>query len=252
MDWQDIENVLFDGSQKDILALRCPSCDGKLNYSYCEVGRTLVFGCSSCGHIERDTGCHTIPNCSRVAANSISKTGTKAPCKCKVLLHCALVAPHTGRGAKSYAAGDEELLEQQAVKIMRAQTELKMFLNRTGLTNSLYRTQVLGYNRRVASSFMQSVKRQERFQHFVKDFRILSPTKKQSAGAIEYIRSIREKGASLSTTDQRILEQIIKRFTWVQVKPEEANIYTLAALTAKTDDEFAMFAKGDLKYTWRE
>ena len=34
---------------------------------------------------------------------------------------------------------------------------------------------------------------------------------------------------------------------WIQVKPEDASIYSLAALTAKTGDEFAMFAKNDVK-----
>lgn len=43
------------------------------------------------------------------------------------------------------------------------------------------------------------------------------------------------------------METIAERFSWTEVPTETADIYTLAALTARTGDEFAMFARGNVK-----
>ena len=64
--WDDIEDVLFDGTSEEIQNLKCPTCDSKIYFSYTSEGRTLKYGCKSCGKQVVANGCHDIPNCGAV------------------------------------------------------------------------------------------------------------------------------------------------------------------------------------------
>ncbi|MEG1473998.1 MAG: primase-helicase zinc-binding domain-containing protein [Christensenella sp.] len=68
MSWDDVDNVLYDGTVIDIQKLVCPNCGGKIGYEFTDVPRAFSVYCKSCGHISRGTGGHT-PNCVKFLGN---------------------------------------------------------------------------------------------------------------------------------------------------------------------------------------
>ena len=48
MDWNDIDNIIFDGTEEEINAVRCPECGEKLKMSYTHStkGYEIKCGCS--------------------------------------------------------------------------------------------------------------------------------------------------------------------------------------------------------------
>ena len=65
-DWDDIEDILFDGTTKEIQNLLCPDCNTKINYKYTHDTNSLQYGCKICGRMVRLAGCHITPNCSNL------------------------------------------------------------------------------------------------------------------------------------------------------------------------------------------
>lgn len=84
------------------------------------------------------------------------------------------------------------------------------------------------------------------FRSFGKQSLFLNPNGRAAERA-DYVQQVFQNAAKLSEADARILETIAERFSWTEVPTEAADIYTLAALTARTGDEFAMFARGNVK-----
>ena len=60
MDWDDVEDILYDGDMEQILALRCPGCGEKLWYSF--YIDTFRSGCVNCG-VLRIGHKSPVPNC---------------------------------------------------------------------------------------------------------------------------------------------------------------------------------------------
>lgn len=60
MDWQDVEDILFDGTKEEISKISCPECGGSISFLYDD------------GYFKMEcTNCHTVskfykaplPNC---------------------------------------------------------------------------------------------------------------------------------------------------------------------------------------------
>lgn len=66
MTWENIEDVLFDGSPEEILALRCPECGEEIDFQYSAETRSLEIRCKGCGMISRAHGVAYEPNCARL------------------------------------------------------------------------------------------------------------------------------------------------------------------------------------------
>ncbi len=66
MTWNDIEDILFDGTQEDIKELRCPDCNGKIATNYDAKNNSLKVSCKQCGYNSILNGCEIIPNCSNI------------------------------------------------------------------------------------------------------------------------------------------------------------------------------------------
>ena len=64
--WEDIEDVLFDGTRLQIENIVCPVCKTELHFSYSKEFNSLEYGCNTCGIIVRASGCHQVPNCAYV------------------------------------------------------------------------------------------------------------------------------------------------------------------------------------------
>jgi uncharacterized protein YbaR (Trm112 family) len=64
MDWNDVNDVLFEGSKKQIEALFCPDCGGFLEYHYSSSTKEMTLRCTGrCGHLEKMHGLFEVPNC---------------------------------------------------------------------------------------------------------------------------------------------------------------------------------------------
>lgn len=62
MDWYDVDDTLYDGSEEDIKSIRCPECGGNIKFSY-HYG-TFRRRCISCGQLSIQDKA-PIPNCVR-------------------------------------------------------------------------------------------------------------------------------------------------------------------------------------------
>ena len=49
MTWTDIERILYDGNKEDIKNVRCPDCNGVIEYCYWPHTNTFRTMCGKCG-----------------------------------------------------------------------------------------------------------------------------------------------------------------------------------------------------------
>lgn len=63
MDWYDVEDVLYDGTNEQIDNLKCPDCGEKISYIYNKECNSLTIECKKCGYVSKGHGCSKIPNC---------------------------------------------------------------------------------------------------------------------------------------------------------------------------------------------
>jgi len=62
MNWDDVDDILFDGTPEQIAAVRCPDCNGEIYFSYTRAIRSEDKGCKGCGLQIRAHGAHYVPN----------------------------------------------------------------------------------------------------------------------------------------------------------------------------------------------
>ena len=62
MDWYDVDDILFDGTEEQIKAVRCPECGGHIRYRHGD-GDFWIF-CDQCGYGSHGHG-GPEPNCVR-------------------------------------------------------------------------------------------------------------------------------------------------------------------------------------------
>lgn len=141
------------------------------------------------------------------------------------------------------AMGDKGALAAAKIRLDEKTAAYKRFSAQVNMRPRLERTQVFGYDRSAAARASKEV----RFQEFWKAISISQPKRAHAAERADYVQQVFRNAAKLSEADARILETIAERFSWTEVPTEAADIYTLAALTARTGDEFAMFARGNVK-----
>lgn len=63
----------------------------------------------------------------------------------------------------------------------------------------------------------------------------------------EYLEGLRDNSVSLIRRQKRLLERVPEPYDWIVVKSKSIHVRDLAALTAVTGDEFAIFTKGSKK-----
>ena len=141
------------------------------------------------------------------------------------------------------AMGDKSALAAAKIKLDEKMAAYKGFSAQINIREKLERTTVFGYDRGVSARASREV----RFQTFWQGVSISQPKRPHILEREAYVQSIGRNLGRLSETDSAILSQIEARFSWAQVPVESADIYTLAALTAETGDEFAMFARNNVK-----
>ena len=62
MGWDDIDNIIYDGTSEQIDSIKCPECNGKLKLSYFPMTKSVEILCRGCGTIIRQNGITRTPN----------------------------------------------------------------------------------------------------------------------------------------------------------------------------------------------
>ena len=62
MSWDDIDDIIFDGTAEEISKIKCPECDGVLKLSYFPMTRSVEILCRNCGTIIKQNGVSQVPN----------------------------------------------------------------------------------------------------------------------------------------------------------------------------------------------
>ncbi len=62
--WEDVEDILFDGSPEEISQVYCPDCKGPIIYNYFPKTHSMDVRCKECGILIR-SNCYKneYPNC---------------------------------------------------------------------------------------------------------------------------------------------------------------------------------------------
>ena len=76
MNWEDVDDILFDGTEEEIDAVKCPECDGNLKFSYFPKTRNMETVCLDCGTVIRAHGAYKEPNFSLFAKNRLNREST--------------------------------------------------------------------------------------------------------------------------------------------------------------------------------
>jgi hypothetical protein len=61
MSWDDVEDILFDGTIEQIETVKCPECGGRLKMSYSPKARSLEVHCKDCYTVLRSNGAEKTP-----------------------------------------------------------------------------------------------------------------------------------------------------------------------------------------------
>ena len=64
MDWETVEEILYDGKKEQINAVRCPDCGGTIYFTFSDECDSIEIGCKHCGRISRGYK-SPVPNCVR-------------------------------------------------------------------------------------------------------------------------------------------------------------------------------------------
>ena len=62
MSWEDVDEILLDGTKEQILDVKCPDCCGDLEFDYSSNTREMETFCARCGTLIRSHGMSHEPN----------------------------------------------------------------------------------------------------------------------------------------------------------------------------------------------
>jgi len=70
MNWDDVDDIIYDGTEEQINAVKCPECGGDLKLSYFPLTRNVEIRCFGCGTLIRAHGASKTPNFALIGINS--------------------------------------------------------------------------------------------------------------------------------------------------------------------------------------
>ena len=62
MSWDDVEDIIFDGTAEQIKIIKCPECNGSLRLSYFPLTKNVEVRCKKCGTVVKSHGVEKAPN----------------------------------------------------------------------------------------------------------------------------------------------------------------------------------------------
>ena len=63
MDWDDVDEILFDGTKEQIEKVRCVECNNTIKYEFDEEYHTFAIWCHTCGLMSKACKVQDKPNC---------------------------------------------------------------------------------------------------------------------------------------------------------------------------------------------
>ena len=65
--WDDVEDILFDGTPEEIADVSCPNCNNQINYQFYQQNHSMDIVCKKCGiKIRCNCSVNVIPNCAKL------------------------------------------------------------------------------------------------------------------------------------------------------------------------------------------
>lgn len=62
--WDDVEDILYDGTASEIKNIHCPDCKSEISYAYFDKTKSMNIQCKKCGILIRiKCNQNIIPNC---------------------------------------------------------------------------------------------------------------------------------------------------------------------------------------------
>ena len=127
------------------------------------------------------------------------------------------------------AAGDQEGFEEASVKLKRTENKLKYYVKDTpGLHRRTDREQIVGFDKTVSAKAVAANKHSIRIASEQSQYR-------------EYLQSLKDGKVTLRREQKKLLEQVPEVGNWTKLRKKQVSVKDLAALTASTGHEFAVF-----------
>lgn len=127
------------------------------------------------------------------------------------------------------AAGDQEGFEEAAVKLKSKEAQLKDYVDKNSqLHRRRDREQVIGFDKTVSAKAVAANKHSIRIASEQSQYR-------------EYLQSLKDGKVTLRREQKKLLEQVPEVGNWTKLRKKQVSVKDLAALTASTGHEFAVF-----------
>ncbi len=131
--------------------------------------------------------------------------------------------------------GDKDAYEEAAVKLKAKEAKLKKYVDsHKDLHRREDREQVVGYDRQASTKAGITNKNSIRIASEQSQYR-------------DYLKSLKEGKVTLRSNQQKILDKIPEPGTWTELRKKQIDVKDLAALTAATGHEFAIFTGNSSK-----
>ena len=125
--------------------------------------------------------------------------------------------------------GDSDAFEEASVKLKSKEAQLKDYVKKHDhLHRRKDREQVVGFDKRVSADTVNANKNSIRIASERSQYR-------------EYLKSLKERTVTLRREQKKILEKVINVGDWAEFRKKQIDVKDLAALTAATGHEFALF-----------
>ena len=121
--------------------------------------------------------------------------------------------------------------DKQAVILKQQEANLTSFCSKTGLSKDSSRVRQMGFNQSVAQKAVQREKASIRIEA-------------ENVQYMQYLHDLRTHRAELKGRQAEILKLVPDRDGVATLRKKQVRVKDLAALTAHTGDEFALFTKG--------
>ena len=68
MSWDEVDDIIFDGTEEQINNVKCPECGSGLRLAYFPITRSVEIHCRECGVVIKQNGVTQRPNFALVQA----------------------------------------------------------------------------------------------------------------------------------------------------------------------------------------
>ena len=126
--------------------------------------------------------------------------------------------------------GDKDAFEEASVKLKAKEARLKNYVDtHKNLHRRKDREQVVGFDKRISAEAVASNKHSIRIASEESQYR-------------EYLKFLKDGKVTLRNKQKKLLDKVPKAGEWIELRNKQIEVKDLAALTAATGHEFAIFS----------